>query len=56
MLYFHPTVFLKDERRRQISHSIPVIVLAQIEDSLLVLKIGSCEHITNDILTTKTEP
>ena len=28
MLYFHPTLFLKNERRRQILHDIPVIVLA----------------------------
>ena len=28
MLYFHPTAFLKDERRRQVLHDIPVIVLA----------------------------
>ena len=36
MLYFHQTLFLKDERRRQILHDIPVIVLEPIEDSLLV--------------------
>ena len=27
-LFFYPTHFLKDERRRQILHDIPVIVLA----------------------------
>ena len=53
MLYFHPTLFLKDERRRQISHSIPVIVLAP---NWRFFVIGSCEHTTNDILTIKTEP
>ena len=51
MLYFRPTLFLKDERPRQILHDIPVIVLGQIEDSLLVLKIGSCEPTTNDLST-----
>ena len=28
MLYFHPTLFLKDARRRKILHHIPVIILA----------------------------
>ena len=44
MPYFDLTLFLKDEKRRQILRS-------QIEDSLLVWKIGSCEHITNDLPT-----
>ena len=48
MLYFHPTLFLKDERHRQILHDC---FWRQIEDSLLVLKKGSCEHTTNDLPT-----
>ena len=52
MFCFRPTLFLKCERRQQILHDIPVIVfLRQIEDLLLVLKTGSCEHTTNDLPT-----
>ena len=58
-LYFHPTIFLKDERRRQILHDISVIVLGPnwrffvgSEDRIVWThyKWPSC------ILTTKTEP
>ena len=42
MLYFHPTLFLKDERRRQTLRDIPVSFWRQIEDVLLFLKIRSC--------------
>ena len=46
---FHPTLFLKDEWRRQILYDI---FWRQIEDSLSVLKIGSSEHNTNDLPTS----
>ena len=48
MLYFHPTLSLKDERHRQILHD-------RFEDSLSVLKNGSCEHTTNDLLTFSSQ-
>ena len=48
---FHPTLFLKDERSRQILHYILCSFWRQIEDSLSVLKNRSCEHITNDLPT-----
>ena len=44
MLYFHPTLSLKDERHRQ-------ILLDRFEDYLLVLKNRSCERTTNDLPT-----
>ena len=41
MLYYYPTLSLKDESHRQ----------RFFEDSLSVLKNGSCEHTTNDLPT-----
>ena len=51
MFYFHPTLSLKDERHRQILNDR----FGQIEDSLLVLKNGSCEHTTNDLPTSLSQ-
>ena len=45
MLYFHPTLSLKDESHQQ----------RFFEDSLSVLKNGSCEHTTNDLPTFSTQ-
>ena len=50
ILYFHPTFFLKDERRRQTLH-IPVIVLAPNWRFFVSSEIGSCEYTTNDLPT-----
>ena len=57
--YFHPTLFLKDERRRQILHDIPVIVLAPnwrffVSSENRIVR-THCKW-PSDILTTKTEP
>ena len=59
MLYFHPTLFLKDERCRQILHDIPVIVLAtnwrffvRSENRI----VWTHYKRPSDILTTKTQP
>ena len=48
MFYFHSTLFLKDEKFRQILHH-RFGAKMKILSKLLVLKIGSCEHTTNDL-------
>ena len=59
MLYFHPTLFLKDERRQQILHDIPVIVLAPNWRSFVSSEnriVWAHHKWLFDILTTKTKP
>ena len=59
MLYFHRTLFLKDERRRQILHDNLLIFLAPnwrfcVSSENRIVWTHYKRH--SDILTTKTEP